>query len=321
MRRIALGLLALTLSSGPAWADTAELSPVKDNTLYESTAGDVSNGAGSHFFVGQTLQPADNLRRGLLQFDVSSIPAGSTINSVTLRVNMSMTIVGNVDCALHEVQTEWGEAGSDAPGGEGGGALAQAGDATWINSMFGSADWATPGGDFDPAASAVASVGSATGPYAWDSTPALVADVEGWLADPATNFGWIVIGDETTVSAKRFDTRDNSDPANRPVLTVDFTPPGGGDPEFGRGDCNSDATFNIADAVAGLGILFAGDPAPTCVDACDANDDGAFDIGDMIYILANLFSGGAAIPAPAPGTCGVDPTADGLDCASFSPCP
>lgn len=321
MCRLGLGLLALlTLTSGVALADTTEIVASRDNTLYESAAGDRSNGAGDHLFVGTTLQTSNNLRRALLQFDLSEIPAGSTINSVSLRMNMSMSIVGPFDCSLFAVTADWGEAGSDAPGGEGGGTIAQTGDATWLNTFFATDNWATPGGDFVSTASATTAVGG-SGFYTWGSTPEMVADVEGWLADASTNFGWIVTTDESQVSAKRFDSRENPTEANRPILTIDFTPPTGGDPEFGRGDCNADGAFNIADAVSGLGILFAGDPAASCVDACDANDDGAFDIGDMIFILANLFSAGDPIPAPAPGTCGVDPTADGLDCLGFAPCP
>jgi len=38
-----------------------------------------------------------------------------------------------------------------------------------------------------------------------------------------------------------------------------------------------------------------------------------------VYILTHLFSGGANPPPPF-GTCGPDPTADGLACATFSPC-
>ncbi|MAE66252.1 MAG: hypothetical protein CMJ18_18430, partial [Phycisphaeraceae bacterium] len=41
----------------------------------------------------------------------------------------------------------------------------------------------------------------------------------------ATNFGWVVIGDEGVAqSAKRFDTYQNLVEANRPVLAIDFTP-------------------------------------------------------------------------------------------------
>ncbi len=59
------------------------------------------------------------------------------------------------------------------------------------------------------------------------STPGLVSDVQGWLGDPATAFGWILIGDEDNIpTAKRFDTRENPVVSYRPQLTIDFTPSG-----------------------------------------------------------------------------------------------
>ncbi|MGE4619117.1 MAG: hypothetical protein AAEJ04_04830 [Planctomycetota bacterium] len=83
---------------------------------------------------------------------------------------------------------------------------------------------------------------------------------------------------------------------------------------FNRGDCNSDNSTDIADAILGLGILFSGDGPPICEDACDVNDDGNLDIGDPIYLLANLFSSGNN--PPPPNSCGTDPTSDSLTCAS-----
>ncbi len=80
--------------------------------------------------------------------------------------------------------------------------------------------WATPGGDFDVAPSAVTLVGE-SGAYTWAS-PALTADVADWLTNPATNFGWALLGDETADrTAKRFDSREN-EPANRPRLTITY---------------------------------------------------------------------------------------------------
>ena len=36
----------------------------------------------------------------------------------------------------------------------------------------------------------------------------MVADVQSWLDNPATNFGWLVLGDESDIlTAKRFDTQ------------------------------------------------------------------------------------------------------------------
>lgn len=94
-----------------------------------------------------------------------------------------------------------------------------------------------------------------------------------------------------------------------------------GDPEFRRGDSNADGNFDISDAVYSLAALFTpGAPSPSCADAGDANDDGGYDISDAVYTLASLFTPGAPLPGAPHPTCGVDPTADTLDCASY-PCP
>jgi serine protease len=51
----------------------------------------------------------------------------------------------------------------------------------------------------------------------------MVADVQSWLDNPATNFGWLVLGDESTgTTAKRFDSRESTSP---PVLTIEYTEP------------------------------------------------------------------------------------------------
>ena len=202
-----------------AVTETVALTPALDNTLYESTLGTISNGAGQHFFAGTTGN--GGVRRGLLAFDLSSIPAGATVLSATLTLTMSKTIAGETPVALHALTAAWGEGTSDALGEEGAGATATPGDATWLHTFFDTDLWANPGGDFDPAPSAVTPV-DGPGVYEWAS-PALVADVAGWLANPSGNFGWALLGDESANStAKRFDSREN-DAANRPRLTVTYT--------------------------------------------------------------------------------------------------
>jgi hypothetical protein len=204
------------------------LDPDRDNTLYEDPNGALSNGAGEFIFAGRTSLTAQGaIRRALLHFDVtgSAIPAGSTVDSVRLRMNMSRTIAGPATVTLHRVTSDWGEAGSDATGAEGTGTASQTGDATWIHAFFGTAQWATAGGDFVGAAGASREV-LTTGPYTWESTASMVADVQGWLDNASTNFGWILIGDENVdTTAKRFDSRDNSVAANRPKLTIFYSQP------------------------------------------------------------------------------------------------
>jgi len=111
-------------------------------------------------------------------------------------------------------------------GGCGGGDIAEVGDATWTHAFTPPTSWSTPGGDFDPVASASTSVGF-TGTYQWTSSQ-METDVQTWLDTPGQNHGWILIGNEASQqTAKRFDTRENGSSSNQPTLEVEFTPPPG----------------------------------------------------------------------------------------------
>ncbi len=83
---------------------------------------------------------------------------------------------------------------------------------------------------------------------------------------------------------------------------------------FLRGDGNSDATVDIADAIALLEYLFSVGVTPGCLDAGDANDDESVDVADAVQILDLLFSSGGPLPAPGADSCGIDPTGGILDC-------
>ena len=205
-----------------ASANIVNIMPSKDNTLYEydPAEGDHSNGAGFHFFAGENGM--GELRRGVLAFDVAgTIPPGSTIIAVTLSMNMSMTQAGAVTVELHKLLADWGEGTSHAPMGEGDGAPATPNDATWRHRFFDTVFWTTQGGDFSATVSASQSVGG-IGQYTWSSAQ-MVADVQSWLDNPASNFGWLVLGGETAIAmAKRFDSRESASP---PMLTVEFSGP------------------------------------------------------------------------------------------------
>jgi len=98
-----------------ASADVLTVVADRDNTMYEDPPGTNSNGAGSFIFTA-TQSSNGWARRALLHFDVSSIPAGSTINSAQLSLRVTQTISGSQDIDLHRVVADWGEAGSNAPG-------------------------------------------------------------------------------------------------------------------------------------------------------------------------------------------------------------
>lgn len=193
-----------------------------DASLIEDQEGrraDSKDAAGN--FVGMT----NNLdsRRLLVSFDLSEIPAGSTIASVRLEMNMSRTSGDESPVSLHRFTTRWAEGSSDARGEGGRGAASTPGDPTWIHAGFDDTFWFTPGGDYVEEPSATTSVGR-TGPYQWASAQ-LTADVQSWLANPSLNSGWIAIGDESrSQTAKRFDSRENDDDALRPALIVVLDP-------------------------------------------------------------------------------------------------
>ncbi|MCZ6788654.1 MAG: DNRLRE domain-containing protein [Chloroflexi bacterium] len=198
------------------------LRPSKDNTLYEIASVSLSNGAGNHFFVGNTNRGL--LRRAVIAFDIAgSIPTGATITSVRLILTMSRTRAGAESIELHRVLADWGEGTSHAPDVEGEGTYSTPGDATWVYRFFDMDLWQALGGDFSPAVSAGAVV-DGIGSYTWTSTAQMVADVQGWLDDPSSNYGWLLKGNETTKrTAKRFDSREHPTAANQPVLAIEFT--------------------------------------------------------------------------------------------------
>lgn len=212
-------LVVLSLVGSAKAQSSVELVSAKDNTLYETSLGDLSNGAGEHFFAGKNN--TGNIRRALIYFDVAgNLPAGATVDSVYLTLHLSRTVSGSTSVELHRVLRDWGEAGSDAPFNEGGGAPSETGDATWLHAFFDADFWAAPGGDYSPVVSAEKVVAD-TGLYTWASTANLVSDVQLWLDSPGQNFGWMVIGDESiSPSAKRFDTRENGVLAFRPRLRI-----------------------------------------------------------------------------------------------------
>jgi hypothetical protein len=203
---------------------TVVLTPSKDATLYQTADGSLANGAGVHIFAGMTS--SFSMRRALLAFDLpSKIPAGSRITGVKLRMRVSSTISGVRSMELHRVTADWGEGTSNAGTlRDGQGIAAKSGDATWIHTFFPNQQWSKAGGDFAAAADATAGAGGNGSDVTWETSASLVARVQAWVDQPSTNFGWLILGDETSPStAKRFDSREFTPDATQPSLTVDFT--------------------------------------------------------------------------------------------------
>lgn len=229
MRRFSPLLLVLLLASleaRSAAAETATLSAAADTTLYENF-DDSGNGSGEWFFVSRTNTGA--IRRALIRFDLSGIPPGATIESVSLRLALSRGGGANPAVGLFPVTSAWTEGGTNSQGQEGAPDLASAGDATWRFRSFPTLEWTNLGGDIEATPSATLTIPAwapnTTTPQTWATTAALVADVQDWVNAPATNFGWMlkIVTETTGRKSRRFNSRSNG--TMPPQLTVVYTAP------------------------------------------------------------------------------------------------
>ena len=109
----------------------------------------------------------------------------------------------------------------------------------------------------------------------------MASDVQAWVDSPSSNFGWILIGIETTpVTTKRFITRNHPDPNVRPSLVVNYTPPAACTP-----DVNGDGMLTAADFTAWINAFNNNDPE------CDQNNDGSCTATDFTAWIANFNAG------------------------------
>src|SRR5688572_18460110 len=210
-----------TVAASPGDRPGLGLAAARDNTLFESATGELSSGMGPAVFAGGNATL--NTRRGLLYFDVAGqVPPGIIILHAELWLHVSsVPVVQSRAVSVHRLLASWGEGVSSSPGG--GGAPAAPGDATWLHRFFPDSLWSSPGGDFAAVASASVAVPD-TGMFVWTG-PDLVADIQSWINDPATEFGWMLRGEEgVTQSVRRIDSREVLEPALRPLLWLELIP-------------------------------------------------------------------------------------------------
>ena len=217
-------LLALLVAVAPAAADTVAIGAKKDASIYKENT-DFGNAIGGGIFAGNNN--ANWARRALLSFDVAaSVPAGSTITGVSLTLRCTRSHAGSFAMDLHRLSGDWGEFFADTGANPGGsGVPAGPGDATWFERFFQQgASWTTAGGDFSPNVTSSTNVSVSGVSYTWPTSARFVADVQSMLDNPGANFGWILLGNETTTqSSKRFASREYSVTSQRPSLSVTYT--------------------------------------------------------------------------------------------------
>ncbi|WP_395375241.1 hypothetical protein [Marinicella sp. W31] len=206
--------------------DRLILSAAKDNTLYETVDGSVSNGAGAWTFIGLTTQ---GLRRSIVSFDVSDLDACDSITAVRaiFTIDMAPASSSAGTAGLHLVLQDWGEGTSDAgsPGGQG--VASTTDDATWIHSFFNTSSWTNAGGDFMSMASAQAAFNTQSDDVLnFTSTDLLIDDVRGWVNNPSSNYGWVILGDEINLrNSRRLISKDSASKLT-PTLIIDYVPGG-----------------------------------------------------------------------------------------------
>jgi hypothetical protein len=256
--------VAAILSVGPlseASAEIIALAPSKDNTLFQYVDPAVfnSNGSGNFFAAGKTN--GGQIQRGLIQFDLSGLPADAIIVPGSAQLKLYVVDKPRQDTQatrpfwlvrLEGLNQAWGEGASKSDltvsgGGGGSGVRAEPNDATWYHTQYDPQQHGVPEDeDFsfragepgfwsqlgalgnDP----VDALGLYGDPAGWagdNFSEALFAgsrmeaDLAHWLANPSSNFGWIVLGDESQNASKRgFASREHANVAFHPVLTFEL---------------------------------------------------------------------------------------------------
>jgi hypothetical protein len=249
---IAAALTGLLLCQPQADAQTTvTLTPTQWNTIFNSSPSN-ADGAGYHLFAGGG-------REGLVDYDLSQIPANAVIDSVSMSMYMDRsTAAGGQSIFMYRLTSSWGMGNSGAGQSDqgvngGGGTLfgASQNDATWNDRFYNASTpsasiaWKTAGGDYSASLSASALVGTGIastgtpgpgGPLVttW-SGPGLVSDVQSWLTGLDANDGWILtdyasaVNDPPSGSAlgtdgpRRFISPSNNLSNDLPYLTIAYT--------------------------------------------------------------------------------------------------
>jgi len=251
------------------------LIPDRDATLIQPIEEELASGSGDGIYAGRVGENGGGtVRRAVLRFALDGIPAGSTVTGATLTLTSVIGMGGPQSMNLHRVLADWGEGASVSGGGFG--APPEKGDATWGRRFWPATIWGNFGGDFAAVSSASANA-AAVGPCVFASNAELIAEVQAWLDDPSSNFGWIVIGNESTLqSVRRFGSRETPDESARPSLVISYDAPAL------PGDINGDQLVDGADLAIVLGSW---GPCKGC--AADVTGDGVVDGADIAVILGH----------------------------------
>jgi glucose/arabinose dehydrogenase len=275
----------LLVGSSVVGAETANLNIAADTFI---NSGMPNNNAGATGWISAGRDGIGGIRRGLFRFDLSSIPAGSTITSAEVQLTVvKVPATGSVNSTfdLFRLTADWNE------GTKGGnnGASASTGEATWNARMRGTVNWTSPGAKSDAVATASASTAvnsTHNARYTW-SGASLVADVQFWLDNPSQNFGWLLTSraESSNRSARGFAARQSGAIAG--TLVVNYTAPQ---------PLNLAPSVSITSPANGTGFI---SPADVTIEADAVDADGTV---TKVEFFDGVNSLGAVTSEPFTGT-------------------
>ncbi len=195
--RLCLGLLIgaapAVMAAGPTnagvearlfWpAEVANFTAAADTFI---NGGRSNNNAGRTNWVSAGTDGVGGVRRGLLRFNLSSIPEGSRVTSAELQLTVTRvpgSSPANSTFDLFRLLASWNEG---TKSGNNGGS-ASAGEATWNERMRGTASWTTPGAKNNAVSTASASTAVTSARnrrYSWTGSR-LTDDVQSWVDNPS----------------------------------------------------------------------------------------------------------------------------------------
>lgn len=196
---------AASLQAGTSHAATAVLTSTQDTFIMNNAASSNLGNLTRFAIEGDISQ----LKRSLLLFDLSSIPAGATITSATLTLEKISSDIATDSISVHAITRSWVEGDGTAGSGT-----------TW-NTYDGASSWTTGGGDFNVTASATTVVTAAAGPQDWDLT-SLVQD---WVDSVQVNYGVLLKREPEAKSAQPLHYFSSRELTPAPQLTVVYSLP------------------------------------------------------------------------------------------------
>jgi hypothetical protein len=198
----------------PSNADTYLSNPNPLSSIFDPTDKDRNFGDLSALLVDPGNGGDDsNLRRSLVKFSLSSLPAGSIINSAHLRLRVGS--IGWTDdptgetLNVYQVTEDWDEM-----------------QATWNSRLTGTA-WtgtnpAGSGGTWTATGAASATIPSNSTGYWIDWTVTTI--VKAWVENSQPNYGFIIDSPSSKDWTISFGSKEDTS-AWRPTLLADYTPP------------------------------------------------------------------------------------------------